>query len=99
MTPTREFFSNYEAMNRVVLMGNDASCKIIRIGYVKIKMYDDVVKTLIENMHVSKFKRNRISLITLDAKGYQSLSDSKVLNVKMESSSPSRHLMGKTNAC
>ena len=62
-------------------------------------MYDDVIRTLIENMHVSKFKRNLISFIILDAKVYQSLSDGKVVNINMESSSPSIHLMGKTNAC
>ena len=49
-------------------MGNDAPCKIVGIGSVKIKMYDGVVRTLTEVRHVPELKKNLISLSILDAK-------------------------------
>ena len=50
----------------VVLMGNNATCKVAGIGTVRIKMFDGVVKTLGDGKHVSHVKRNLISLSTLD---------------------------------
>ena len=48
MTPNREFFSSYEAIDgAVVLLGNNAPCKIIMTWSIKIKMYDGVMRTLI----------------------------------------------------
>ena len=84
VTPNREVFSTYEAINGVVLMGNDAPCKIIGIGSVKIKMYDGVVRTLIEVRHVPKLKKNLISSSTLDAKGYRYSGEGGVLNVSKD---------------
>ena len=53
MKPKRELFSSYEAIDgAVVLLGNDAPCKIIKIGSVKIKLYDGVMRTLTEVRHV-----------------------------------------------
>ena len=62
-------------------MGNDAPCKIVVIGSIKIKMHDGVVKTLTEVRHVRNLKKNLISLSTLDAKGYQYSSEDGVLKV------------------
>ena len=47
VTPNKEFFSTYEAIDQGdVLMGNDAPCKIIGIGFIRIKMYDGGFRTL-----------------------------------------------------
>ena len=51
-------------------MGNDASCKVVGIGTIKIKMFDNVVRTLGEVWHVPKVKKKLISLGTLDFNGY-----------------------------
>ena len=78
MCPNRDLFSTYETMSTcVVVMGNNASCKITGIGIVRIKMFDGVVRTLGNMRHVPHLKRNMISLSFLDSKvlaqGYLSL--------------------------
>ena len=53
------------------MMGNNASCKIARIGTVRIKIFDGVVRTLGNVRHVPHLKRNMISLSILDSKEYK----------------------------
>ena len=46
MTSYKEWFNTYRLVNfGSILMSNDASCKIIEIGTVRVKMFDDVVRT------------------------------------------------------
>ena len=45
MCPNREWFLTYEVVDaKVVLMKNNASCKVAGIGIVRVKMYDGVVQ-------------------------------------------------------
>ena len=47
MAPHRDWFDTYKLINcNFVLMGNNVACKIVGIGKIKIKMFDNVVKTL-----------------------------------------------------
>ncbi|KAG8472564.1 hypothetical protein CXB51_034519 [Gossypium anomalum] len=47
MSPNRDWFTTYETMSEgVFLMGNNASCKIVGVGTIKVKMFDGVVRTL-----------------------------------------------------
>ena len=48
----------------VVLMGNDASCKIVGVGIVRIKMFDGIVRMLAYVKHVLDLKRNLIFFTT-----------------------------------
>ena len=64
-----------------VLMGNNVSCKLVGIGTVRIRMFDGVVRTLGDVIHVPDLKRNLISLSTLDAKGYKYTSEGEVLKI------------------
>ena len=50
-------------------MGNNAACKVIGFGKVKIKMYDDIIRSFGNVRHVPSLKKNLISLGTLDASG------------------------------
>ena len=50
-------------------MANNAECKSIGKGTVKIKMFNGVVQTLTNVIHVPDLKKNLISLGTLDSKG------------------------------
>ncbi|KAG8503271.1 hypothetical protein CXB51_001260 [Gossypium anomalum] len=69
MSPNRDWFTTYEIVSEgVVLMGNNASCKIAGVGTIKVKMFDGVVRTLSDVRHVPELKRNLISLSTLDSK-------------------------------
>jgi hypothetical protein len=46
-------------------MGNDATCTIIGMGTIKIKMSNGVVRTLEEVRHIPDMRKNLISLGTL----------------------------------
>ncbi|KAG8479428.1 hypothetical protein CXB51_029898 [Gossypium anomalum] len=82
MSPNRDWFTTYEIVSEgVVLMGNNASCKIAGVGTIKVKMFDGVVRTLSNVRHVPELKRNLISLSTLDSKGYRYTAESGVLKV------------------
>ena len=71
VTPHRDWFDTYKPVNcGSFLMGNDAACKVVGIGIIKIKMFDNVVRTLGEARHVLEVKKNLISLETLDSNGY-----------------------------
>ncbi|KAG8497502.1 hypothetical protein CXB51_008962 [Gossypium anomalum] len=82
MSPNRDWFTTYETVSEgVVLMGNNASCKIAGVGTIKVNMFDRVVRTLSDVRHVPELKRNLISLSTLDSKGYRYTTESRVLNI------------------
>ena len=73
MTPSRDWFFTYELVYKcVVLMGNNASCKVAGIGTIRIKVF---------NIHVPDLKRNLIFLSTLDAKGYKYTGERGVLKI------------------
>nr|KYP62384.1 Retrovirus-related Pol polyprotein from transposon TNT 1-94 [Cajanus cajan] len=52
MCPNRTWFDTYEKKSGGnVFMGNDAPCKTIGIGTIKIKMHDGIIRTLTEVRH------------------------------------------------
>ncbi|KAG8478631.1 hypothetical protein CXB51_028491 [Gossypium anomalum] len=82
MSPNRDWFTTYETVSEgVVLMGNNASCKIAGVGTIKVKMFDGVVRTFSDIRHVPKLKKNLISLSTIDSKGYRYTVESGVLKI------------------
>ena len=62
-------------------MGNDASCKVVGIGNIRIKMFDVVVRMLCDVRHVPDLRKNLISLGTLDCNGFSYKSTSGVMKV------------------
>jgi hypothetical protein len=57
----KSLFSTYQAIGSgVVLMGNVVSCKTIGIGIIRIKMFEGIVRTLIDVMHILELKNNLI---------------------------------------
>ncbi|KAG8488508.1 hypothetical protein CXB51_016430 [Gossypium anomalum] len=82
LSPNRDWFTTYETVSEgVILMGNNASCKIAGVGAIKVKMFDGVVRTLSDVRHVLELKRNSISLSILDSKRYRYTVESVVLNI------------------
>ncbi|KAG8482488.1 hypothetical protein CXB51_024221 [Gossypium anomalum] len=82
MSPNRDWLTTYETVSEgVILMGNNASCKITGVGTIKVKMFDGVVRTLSDVRHVPELKKNLISLSTLDSKGYRYTAKSGVLKI------------------
>jgi hypothetical protein len=71
MCPNRQWFDTFKSCNAgTVLMGNDARCKAIGIGTIKVRMFDGVVRVLTNVRYVPDLKKNLISLGTLDSLGY-----------------------------
>ena len=53
MTPKKDWFDTYKPYNGgMAQMGNDATCLVIGIGTMKIKMFDGVVRVLSNVRHV-----------------------------------------------
>ncbi|KAH9763957.1 hypothetical protein KPL70_001353 [Citrus sinensis] len=70
MCPNRNFFKNYETYDGgIVVMGNDASCRVIGRGTIKLKMLDGTIRELPNVRHIPDLKRNLISLGMLDKMG------------------------------
>lgn len=70
MCPNKEWFDTFKPhKGGTVLMGNDASCKVLGIGSVKIKMFDGIVRTFNDVRYVPELKKNLISLGLLDSQG------------------------------
>ena len=70
MCPNNNIFINYEAYDGgLVVMGNDAMCKVIGRGIIRLRMFDGMTKELVDVRHVPNLKRNLISLGMLDKMG------------------------------
>ncbi|GAB2299826.1 hypothetical protein Dimus_038584 [Dionaea muscipula] len=58
MCPHNDYFSTYESEDGgVVLMGNNAACKAIGKGTIRLRMHDGVVRTLSDVRHVPDSRR------------------------------------------
>jgi len=62
-------------------MGNDAQCKVVREGTIKIKTHDEIVRTLTSVRYVPELKQNHISLGTLESHGCRYSVEGGVLKV------------------
>ena len=70
MCHNRDWFATYQSIDGgKVLLGNNAVCKVIRIGSIRIKMYDGIVRTLSDVRHIPELKKNLVSLGMLDSNG------------------------------
>jgi len=82
MCPYKDLFTTLEFVDcGVVLMGNDAQCKIVGIGTIQMKTDDGVVRTLSDVRYIPKLKRNLISLGTLESLRCKYLAEGGVLKV------------------
>ena len=65
----------------MVQMDNDATCLVIGIGTVKIKMFDGVVRVLSNVRHVPNLRKNLISSGVLDDLGYSYSSNGGIMKI------------------
>ena len=71
MVLNEDWYDTYRLVNSgSVLMDNDASCRVTRMGNIKVKMFDDVIRMLCDVRHVPDLRKNMISLGTLDSNGF-----------------------------
>lgn len=65
-------FDTFKSSNvSIGMMDNHARCKAIGIGSRKVKMFDGVVRTLINVRYVPDSKKNLLSLSTFDSLRYR----------------------------
>ena len=71
MTPFKDYFTEYHKFDGgKVMMGNNAMCKVIGIGTVKLRLQDGTLLMIKQVRHVPDLKRNLISLGMFDKMGY-----------------------------
>ena len=77
MTPFKDYFIEYHKFDGGrVMMGNNAMCRVIGIGTVKLRLQDGTLLMIKQVKHVPDLKRNLISLEMFDQIGY---------NIRLES--------------
>lgn len=82
MTLYRNSFTTYQiAYSNRVLMKNNIACKAIGIETVRIWMHNEVMRTLTDIWHVSKLKKDLISLRTLDDIGCKYIAKGGLLKI------------------
>jgi len=82
MCPSSDLFSTYDSVaGGVVQLGNNVTCNVIGKCTIRVRMHDDVVRTLTDVRHVPDLKKNLISLGTLESLGCKYISEGKVLKI------------------
>lgn len=62
LTHNKDWFNTYMLVySGSILMGNNASCKIIEIENIIIKLFDGIVRMLCDVRHILDLKKNLIS--------------------------------------
>ena len=64
-----------------MLFRSDATCPVIGIGTVKIKMFDGVVRVISNVRHVPDLRKNLISLGVLDDLEYSYSSEGRIMKI------------------
>ncbi|KAG6425107.1 hypothetical protein SASPL_115531 [Salvia splendens] len=64
-----------------ITMANNAICKVVGIGYIRIRTYDGVFCTLNDVRHVPQMTKNLISLSTFDSKGFSFKGEGGVMHI------------------
>src|SRR4051812_45616114 len=83
MCARREWFSTYQPCNgETVLMGNNAECKVVGIGNIRMRMFDGEVRMVTTGRHVPEVSRNLLLLGALEARGCRFASANGTLKVR-----------------
>ena len=82
MMPNKDWFDSHMLVNYgSILISNDASCRIFRIGNIKVNMFNGVIRTFSDVRHIPDQRKNPISLGTLDGNGFNYKSANGVMKV------------------
>ena len=63
-------------------MGSNASCKLVSIGSIQIKMHDGIVRTLTNVCHVLELKKNLVYVGSMDSKGFSCWVEGGVMQIR-----------------
>ena len=64
-----------------VLLENNVVCKVVGVGTIKVKMFDNVARTLMDVRHVPDLQNNLISLGILDFNCFSYKSENGIMKV------------------
>ena len=71
MSPFKDYFTEYHEFDGgMVMMGNNAMCRVVGISTVKLRLQDGTLLMIKHVRHVPDLKRNLISLGKFDQIGY-----------------------------
>ena len=62
-------------------MGNDASCRMVGVNSLMIKMFDDVIRTITDVRHVPDLRRSLISVGALSRLGLKIVVDGEKMKI------------------
>ena len=62
-------------------MGDDYALEIAGIGIVKIKIFDDTIRTIEEVRHVNNLKKNILSLGQINSHGYKTHVEDEIIKI------------------
>ena len=79
--PHAYWFDSYSSATGVVSMGNNALCKFVGVGTVKICMFDRAIRVLGNVRHVPEMRKNLISLGYLEANGCTFKAGNRIMKV------------------
>src|SRR3954471_3044101 len=83
MCPRSEWFITYQPCDGgTVLMENNAECKVVGIGSIRMRMFDGEVRTIANVRHVPEVSSNLFSLGALEARGCRFASANGTLKVR-----------------
>ncbi|CAI9758132.1 unnamed protein product [Fraxinus pennsylvanica] len=73
MYPNKDLFTTYDEIvsKYVMVMGNNAHYRVVRICIVRLKLLDETIRPVVQVRYVPDLKKNLISLVILDSKGYE----------------------------
>ncbi|KAH0635804.1 hypothetical protein KY289_035719 [Solanum tuberosum] len=84
MCPNKDLFATYKSVGGgVVLIANNAPCKVLGKGTIQIRMYDGVVRTLTDVRYVPDLKKNHISLGTIESLGWKYTGEGGVMKISL----------------
>ena len=85
MRSHRSWFSTYQFINEgVVFMGNNISCKTVGFGSIKFRMFNSIVRKIIEVRHVPELKKSLISFGVFHSSGYKYIGQDGTLKVSKD---------------
>ena len=71
LMPNKDWFDTYRLVDYgYLLMGNDASCRVVGMGNMKVKMFVGVIRTLCHVRSIPNLRKNLISLGNLEGNGF-----------------------------
>ena len=84
MSSNRDWFSTYKTLFIGDMLMRNNSCKIIGIETIKIKIFDGIVRTLIDVKYDLDLKRNLISLSTINLNMYKYIGEGGVIKISKD---------------